>query len=278
MTPTSSPQLTARIRPHPQVIAHRGSSDLIAEHTLAAYEQAIEDGADGLECDARLTADGVLVCVHDRRIDRTSDGRGVVSAKTYGELSRGDYGSWKQAWPQEIDDELVSPNPDMGGLLTLQELFELVVAAPRPVDLLIETKHPVRYAGLVEERVVALTRRFGLLNPSASGPRVRIMSFSEVALRRLRFSAPTLETVLLMDRIPMRSRGGWLPGRARVAGPGMHLIRSDPGLVTRMHSAGSSVYVWTVDEPADVDLCISLGVDAIITNRPSAVLRALGRS
>ena len=62
-----------------EVVAHRGSSADVPEHTLAAYEQAVADGADALECDVRLTADGHLVCVHDRRIDRTSDGRGIVS-------------------------------------------------------------------------------------------------------------------------------------------------------------------------------------------------------
>ena len=62
-----------------KVVAHRGSSDDAPEHTLSAYKRAIEDGADALECDVRLTKDGHLVCVHDRRIDRTSNGRGIVS-------------------------------------------------------------------------------------------------------------------------------------------------------------------------------------------------------
>ena len=62
-----------------QVVAHRGSSEDSPEHTLEAYKRAIAEGADALECDVRLTRDGHLVCVHDRRIDRTSTGRGVVS-------------------------------------------------------------------------------------------------------------------------------------------------------------------------------------------------------
>ena len=57
-----------------QVVAHRGSSDAVPEHTLHAYTRAIDEGADALECDVRLTRDGHLVCVHDRRIDRTSTG------------------------------------------------------------------------------------------------------------------------------------------------------------------------------------------------------------
>src|SRR4051812_43024918 len=66
----------------PAVVAHRGASSHRAEHTLAAYALALEQGADGLECDVRLTRDGFLVCVHDRRVDRTSTGRGAVSTLT----------------------------------------------------------------------------------------------------------------------------------------------------------------------------------------------------
>jgi glycerophosphoryl diester phosphodiesterase len=71
---------------HPLVFAHRGSSETLPEHTLAAYLQAIEDGADGLECDVRLTNDGHLVCLHDRRLGRTSNGRGPVSEHALAEL------------------------------------------------------------------------------------------------------------------------------------------------------------------------------------------------
>ncbi|NKB92759.1 MAG: hypothetical protein GKR85_10920, partial [Candidatus Nanopelagicales bacterium] len=75
----------------PEVVAHRGSSQLEPEHTLAAYLRAIDDGADALECDVRLTSDGTLVCVHDRRIDRTSHGSGSVSGRDIDELSEHDY-------------------------------------------------------------------------------------------------------------------------------------------------------------------------------------------
>ncbi len=86
---------TLYARPPIQVIAHRGASEDAPEHTLAAYRKAIEDGADALECDVRLTADGHLVCVHDRRVNRTSNGRGAVSALELAELAALDFGSWK---------------------------------------------------------------------------------------------------------------------------------------------------------------------------------------
>ena len=78
----------------PFVVAHRGASADRPEHTLAAYELALREGADGVECDVRLTRDGHLVCVHDRRVDRTSTGSGLVSEMTLAELRRLDFGAW----------------------------------------------------------------------------------------------------------------------------------------------------------------------------------------
>src|SRR3954447_5897342 len=83
-----------RVSIAPQVLAHRGASEVEAEHTLAAYRRAIDDGADGLECDVRLTRDGVLVCVLDRRIDPQSSGRGVVATLELADLAELDFGSW----------------------------------------------------------------------------------------------------------------------------------------------------------------------------------------
>src|SRR3954463_7417961 len=104
-------------RPH--VVAHRGASADEAEHTLAAYARALDEGADGLECDVRLTRDGHLVCVHDSKLDRTSNGRGRVSTKTLAELDSLDFGSWHPAFPG--DEE---PLPDLTRLLTLDRLLE----------------------------------------------------------------------------------------------------------------------------------------------------------
>ncbi len=75
-----------------EVVAHRGASADEPEHTLAAYRQAVRLGADAVECDVRMTRDGALVCVHDRRIDRTSTGRGVISALDLADLERFEFG------------------------------------------------------------------------------------------------------------------------------------------------------------------------------------------
>ncbi|MFE2290633.1 glycerophosphodiester phosphodiesterase [Streptomyces sp. NPDC059452] len=261
-----------------QVVAHRGASDDAPEHTLAAYRKAIEDGADALECDVRLTADGHLVCVHDRRVNRTSNGRGAVSALELADLAALDFGSWKDR--EESPDWDPVPG-ELTSVLTLERLLELfteVRATGRPLQLAIETKHPTRWAGQVEERLLQLLHRFELATPSADEPSpIRIMSFSGRSLHRVQAAAPSLPTVYLMQFVSPRLRDGRLPAGSRIAGPGMRILRSHPGYIERLHRAGHRVHVWTVNEPADVELCAELGVEAIITNRPKQVLSQLGR-
>lgn len=257
----------------PLIIAHRGASDQLAEHTLAAYREAIDAGADALECDVRLTADTVLVCVHDRRIDRTSDGRGVVANHTLAQLRERDFAGWKHGWDDDVAADIPAYDAVSSSVLTLDDLLDVVAAAPRPVGLSIETKHPSRFGRLVEELLVDSLGRRGLLaGARRKSAEIRVMSFAEVALRRMRRLSPQLPRVLLMDRVPIRCRSGWLPYGARYAGPGIDIIRAHPGFVRRVHESGGKVHVWTVDDPADVELCLSLGVDGIITNRPRAVI------
>ncbi|MER5477445.1 glycerophosphodiester phosphodiesterase [Streptomyces sp. NPDC002734] len=266
-----------------QVVAHRGASEDAPEHTLAAYRKAIEDGADALECDVRLTADGHLVCVHDRRINRTSNGRGAVSALELADLAALDFGSWKnpEQWhgrPEAPEWEHRPEDREATSVLTLERLLELVSDAGRRVELAVETKHPTRWAGQVEERLLMLLKRFGLDAPEApeESP-VRIMSFSARSLHRIHAASPTLPTVYLMQFVSPRLRDGRLPAGVGIAGPSIRIVRSHPSYIERLRRAGQRVHVWTVDDPSDVELCARLGVDAVITNRPHAVLRQLGR-
>ncbi|MFE2581196.1 glycerophosphodiester phosphodiesterase [Streptomyces sp. NPDC059378] len=268
---------------HIQVVAHRGASEDAPEHTLAAYRKAIEDGADALECDVRLTADGHLVCVHDRRVNRTSNGRGAVSALELAELAALDFGSWKkrELWhlrDEEPDWEVRPEDPEDTSVLTLERLLALVADSGRRVELAIETKHPTRWAGQVEDRLLLLLRRFGLdAPPTPEESPVRVMSFSARSLHRVRAASPTLPTVSLMQFVSPRLRDGRLPAGVRIAGPSIRIVRNHPGYIERLKDAGHQVHVWTVNEPEDVDLCVGLGIDAIITNRPRAVLQQLGR-
>ncbi|MFF4588535.1 glycerophosphodiester phosphodiesterase [Streptomyces sp. NPDC001388] len=271
---------------HIQVVAHRGASEEAPEHTLAAYKKAIEDGADALECDVRLTADGHLVCVHDRRVNRTSNGRGAVSALELADLAALDFGSWKtrearEAWHARVEDpdwEVRPEDREETSVLTLERLLELVSDAGRRVELAVETKHPTRWAGQVEERLLALLKRFGLDAPaSAAESPVRVMSFSARSLHRVHAAAPTLPTVYLTQFVSPRLRDGRLPVGVGIAGPSIRIVRNHPLYVERLKKSGHQVHVWTVNEPEDVDACVELGVDAIITNRPRAVLHRLGR-
>ncbi|OBF49761.1 glycerophosphodiester phosphodiesterase [Mycolicibacterium monacense] len=247
---------------HPFVVAHRGASADRPEHTLAAYELALKEGADGVECDVRLTRDGHLVCVHDRRVDRTSSGTGVVSEMTLAELRELDFGSWHASSRPDA-------GPDTTDLLTLERLVELVLDWHRPVKLFIETKHPVRYGALVESKVLALLHRFGIAAPaSADLSRAVVMSFSAAAVWRIRRAAPMLPTVLLGDT--SRYLGGGAPTTvgATAVGPSIMTLREHPELVDRAAAQGRAMYCWTVDHYEDVRYCRDLGVAWVATNHP----------
>jgi glycerophosphoryl diester phosphodiesterase len=273
------------------IVAHRGASSTVAEHTLAAYEAAIASGADALECDVRLTRDGHLVCVHDRTVNRTSNGRGVVSELDLPSMEQLDFSSWHGELPSSAD-ALLSDSPYHagvaadhiergGGVLTLDVLLQLVHDAGREVRLLVETKHPTRYAGLVEKTLVETLARFGwagrpgppvsLREPPDMHNRVVVMSFAPTAVRRVRLLAPDIPTVLLLERLLPQRRVGMLPAGVQIAGPGLHVLRADPEFVARAHARGHLVYVWTVDAPEDVKFVLDLGVDTIITDHPLEV-------
>jgi glycerophosphoryl diester phosphodiesterase len=265
------------VQSRPQVVAHRGASAIKAEHTLGAYVAALDDGADALECDVRLTADGHLVCVHDRSIRRTAlaaRGNGVVSTMELADLEDLDFASWKTPWA-ELDDEAPDTDAELAKVLTLRRLLETVAGYPRRVELAIETKHPTRYAGLVERRLVRLLDEFGWAGQDAPA---RVMSFSWVALRRVRRIAPDLELVMLLD-----NRAAWYRTRPFVdadwgAGPGIQVVREHPELVEKMRAAGPSVSCWVVNDEHDVERCLRLGIDRIITDRPGEVVAYLTQS
>ena len=269
--------------PRPLVVAHRGSSAAHAEHTLAAYELALTEGADSLECDVRLTRDGVLVCVHDRRIDRVSDGRGVLSTLELADLADLDFASWKARQDDPVLEAAWSEielDPERRSVLTLERLVQLALdsrsPSGRPVQLHIETKHPTRYGGLVERALITLLDRYGLAAPlSRSVSQVTVMSYALTSLRRVHALAPVLPTVLLMDRVPVRYRDGRLPLQVSAAGVDLRVLRKHPGYVQRVHGQGGQLAVFTVDEPEDIELVLGLGADVVISNLPGRVKRRL---
>jgi glycerophosphoryl diester phosphodiesterase len=255
----------------PRIIAHRGSNEHLPEQTLKAYVRAIAEGADALECDVRLTADSHLVCVHDRRVDRTSNGRGPVSTLELATLQGLDFGAWKRAHSGEPEMPEVDSERDM--LLTLRHLIDTVLECGREVGLAIETKHPTRYAGQVERELAGVLREFDLDRAHVLGrPHVCVMSKSQTAIARMRLLCPQVPLVFIMkESVPLRFREGGLPRGASIAGLDKAIVRRWPKTVQRQHERGHQVYVWTVDEEADIDRCLDLGVDGIISNRPAFV-------
>lgn len=260
--PLSSPLRSPLV---PQIVAHRGASHENAEHTLAAYQRAIEVGAEALECDVRLTADGHLVCLHDRDVRRTTSTRGVVSTMNLAELDRLDYTSWKHPWA-DLDDDWTPPPT---GVLQLRTLLETVAAAGRRVELAIETKHPTRYGGLVERKLAELLAEFGWTGPDAP---VRVMSFSYRALERMARLTPDLQLVQLVEKAHHWPMLRQVVHDRWIIGPGIKELREHPGLGKHLRRAHREIHVWTVNTVADYQLCRNLGVTAVITDRPAMML------
>lgn len=284
----------------PLVYAHRGSSAAFAEHTRAAYLQAIADGADGVECDVHLSRDQHVVLLHDANLDRTSDGTGPVADRTLDELRLLDFSSWKGArTPLEYGGKFDQ-------LLTLPELLDILRAAGREIGLAIELKHPSPYLLALEDRVLEVLESEGW-DPRTSrvdNISVSFMSFSPDAIKHLLKTVPAEFICQLVDDINVDEvreelglgvitggavanvmRAAQVEGErilndceVRLAGPGIDYVRQHARAVKRWMDSGRRFRVWTVDSDEDVALCQDLGIHEITTNRPAEVLAQLGES
>lgn len=206
-----------------RVFAHRGASAEFPEHTRAAYLRAIESGADGLEIDVHLTADGELVCFHDFTVERTSDGTGPVAEKTLAQMRALDVCSWKtpqlaktpRFWrSRKLADTYGAPDEQV---MTLPEVLELLAGAGRPMGLAIELKHPSPYGSRLEDEVLKVLLEAGW-DPETStvpgAPRpgggvhlidVSFMSFHPGALIHLAEMVPAERLCSLFDLVNDRS-------------------------------------------------------------------------
>ena len=175
------------------VIAHRGASAYAPEHTFPAYDLAVEQDADMLECDLQMTADDVLVCVHDATVDRTSDGEGNVVDRTLAELRTLDFGSW-------FDDEFAGAR-----VVPFEEQLRCYRAVNPAMRFHVETKEPDLYDGRMEPAVVALLDRLGILDEVNDDPQtdpIIIQSFSMPSLLRMIELEPRLATAFLFSTPP----------------------------------------------------------------------------
>ncbi len=278
----------------PLVYAHRGASGMFAEHTRAAYLQAIADGADGVECDVHLTRDQHAVLLHDANLDRTSDGTGPVADRTLAELRLLDFCSWKGA---RIPEAFGARSEQF---LTLPELLDILRLAGREIGLAIELKHPSPYQLKLEDRVLEVLEAEGWDRSTSMLDNVRVsfMSFSPDSVKHLLQSVPASAVCQLVDDVDVVEireelglgaiTGGALANVLKaaqtegerilddcevgLAGPGIDYVRGHARTVRRWLEAGRRFRVWTVDSAADVDLCRELGIQEITTNRPAEVL------
>jgi glycerophosphoryl diester phosphodiesterase len=230
-----------------KIYAHRGASHDFPEMTMAAYESAVHQGADGLEGDLRLTKDGVAVLWHDADLMRCANNKAVVSGSSYAQL--------KEIYPQ---------------ILNIDEFLDFGISQKK--SLFLETKHPVPSHTAIEDLLVKKIK-LEEKRIAKAGIEVNIMSFSWFAIERIKDLDKNIETTYLLNKyIP------WFNARhssARSLGPEITQLRKDPGLAKRIKNAGRRLNVWTVDEPSDIRLCYDLGVDNLITDRPGFVREIL---
>lgn len=280
----------------PVIFAHRGSSGTYAEHTRAAYLQALADGADGVECDVHLTRDEQLVCIHDTTLDRTTNGTGRVADHTLEELRALDVSSWKGA----------SIPAEYGGaseqFLTLADLILLLRRAGRPVRLAIELKHPSPFGLQLEHALIAFLMDEGW-DPESSmlgGIEVSFMSFNPDSMRQLAESAPAhVLCQLVSDLKPQEVRDALRLGpitegaliivlrralregeqlvnhhQVGMVGPGLRYTRTHRGRVHRWVEDGVRVRVWTVNSAKDALYLAGLGVQEMTTDYPARIRAA----
>ena len=222
-----------------KIYAHRGSSIQHPELTLTAYKAAVDEGADGFECDVRLTKDNQVILWHDPDMKRIAGYSARIADTNLKEI--------KRLYPQTM---------------TLEEL--LILARDNKKELAIETKHPVPTGSAVEKKVMAL------LKQEKSVAQISVMSFSWLALENIRRIDPQQQTVaLLHDKFSFAMRRFT---SAQVIGPGISAFRNKPHL----NQDPRKLFVWTVDNADDVRFCANNGVDVLITNTPSYARSVLG--
>ena len=236
-------------KPKPYVMAHRGNRVACPENTLAAFQRALDEGADILETDLHLTADGVFVCIHDATVDRTTNGSGTVSAMTLAEIKTlsAAYGS------PEFENERVP---------TLAELAAILSPG---VPLALELKADQFIVADVCHRLVSELDQVGLRD------RTVVLSFSVNRLLALRSVAPDIPIGWITLTRAMPRRG------FQFLGPLWPLLILNPFYVRLAHSRGQMV--GPLDPTPDSRLWFYrwLECDVVLSDDPGSTIRALGR-
>ncbi len=238
---------------YPLVIAHRGASGLAPENTMAAFQKAVEGGADAVELDVRLTKDCQVVVIHDRRLERTTAGTGNVGSCTLGVLKSLEAGSWF--------------DPVFRGekIPTLEEVFD---ALPDDFLLYVEIKARGHGAWALASKVVELVRRYGRWESTM------VASFNPMAMAFIRMVEPRIiRGYIWSSRHPLPLRARWL---SPLVNP--HWLAPDRQTLTevdlaRAHAAGRLVAAWDIDASAYMGRLNEMGLDAAVTDHPEELVR-----
>ena len=236
-------------------IAHRGASAAAPANTLAAFEKAIELGADAVELDVQLSNDGVPVVIHDFAVDTTTDGSGQVADLTLAQLKQLDAGS--------------TFDPAFAGerIPTLEEVLQYV---GNRLLLNIELKTTSLRDNGLEHAAIAQVEQHGL------GNRVLLSSFNPFSLRRAKRIAPHIPVGLLYaPHLSLPLRRAWLAFLATHEARHPQHTMVDAQYIAWARRRGYRVNVWTVDDPGEMVRLIDLGVDGIITNVPDVLCQIL---
>jgi len=236
--------------PSPLIIAHRGASAVAPENTIAAFEAAIAAGADGIEFDVRLTRDNIPVVIHDETLRRTGRVRGRVADLTFAELNKIDVGSW---FGEGFADQRVP---------SLEQLFELFRA--NSMVLYLEMK------SLEQPKLAEACCR--LIEENRLKERVVFECFEHSAIEVVRDIDATFKTAALFQ--PPSS---FILKRAQAVGASeiaLHHRLTNKRLVEKAKLANLKVVTWTVDDPSWVSRARAQGIDALITNNPTALITA----
>lgn len=249
----------------PQIIAHRGASALAPENTIAAFRMAIEEGAEGIEFDVRLTKDGEAVVFHDRTLKRTAGRKGKVADLTVEELRLLDVGSWfDRANGKHSNDGFANESvPTLGEALAFLENFRGLIY--------IELK-------CKESDVDRLTDRVAeALNESDLKTQVIVKSFKLAVIPRIRALCPGVRTAALfapkIKNILRKEK--YLVKIAHEIGAdeiSVHYTLATRKLLKKANRRGINVAIWTADNPRWVKRAFRLGLKAIITNDPGRLL------
>ena len=232
--------------PYPNVVAHRGGGKLAPENTLAAIRSGAALGFEGVEIDVMLAGDGVPVLIHDETLERTTSGRGRVSALSAAQLAQLDAGGWKgRRWRGE-------PVPSFAQ------------AAQLARELGLWTNVEIKPAKGYERRTGEAVARAacGLWQGAPRAP--LLSSFSPLALGAAREAAPELPRGLLLQRVPPH----WQEMARDLECVALHCSHRalTQALVRAMHEAGFAVLAWTVNDPRTARKLLRWGVDCIVTD------------